>query len=322
MADATKSNKIGGKKVKLVKNTNIYPIQSIVGDANLDGVTHISLCIYRINVKPSSTPFLQYLLFKNTKGRLVFPGFNGGGISAAHEFYESIIGLKSEQKPRGFLRVGDVIHVFYQYISADAIDEPYKTERDEWWWCLMDEICNWRKVVGMDVDPSVVKLFYEKPELIYLYDTNYNKLEIPVVGYHGEPLKSLEFIYTFGVKESDIDSKYGPHYYYTTFERAFKYGDGVIRAALFMNEMKVFVNHPLDQVDNSEYAAMALKDIDRREKMRLKLRMVDYDAKWVNDYDSVYAGRAFMDNGEPFMDAPEIVVKNNSQQVMLSIHVY
>ena len=320
MADATKSNKIGGKKVKLVKNTNIYPIQSIVDThANLDGVTLISLCVYRINIKPSSSPFLQYLLFKNKRGELGFPGFNGG--SGTHEFYESIIGQKSEQKPRGFLRIDNVLYVFYQYINIGD-DEPYKTERDEWWWCLMDEMCNWRKVAGMDVDPRVVKLFYERPELIYLYDTNYNKLEIPVVGYHGEPLKSLEFIYTFGVKESDIDSKYGPHYYYTTFERAFKYGDGVIRAALFMNDMKVFVNHPLDPVDNSEYAAMTLKDIDRREKMRLKLRMVDYDAKWVDDYDSVYAGRALMDNGEPFMDAPEMVVKHHSQQVMLSIHVH
>ena len=320
MADATKSNKIGGKKVKLVKNTNIYPIQSIVDThANLDGVAHISLCVYRINIKPSSSPFLQYLLFKNKRGELGFPGFNGG--SGTHEFYESIIGQKSEQKPRGFLRIGNVLYVFYQYINIGD-DEPYKTERDEWWWCLMDEICNWRKVIDMDVDPNVVKLFYERPELIYLYDTNYNKLEIPVVGYHGESLKSLEFIYTFGVKESDIDSKYGPHYYYTTFERAFKYGDGVIRAALFMNDMKVFVNHPLDPVDNSEYAAMTLKDIDRREKMRLKLRMVDYDAKWVDDYDSVYAGRALMDNGEPFMDAPEMVVKHHSQQVMLSIHVH
>ena len=320
MADATKSNKIGGKKVKLVKNTNIYPIQSIVDThANLDGVANISLCVYRINIKPSSSPFLQYLLFKNKRGGLGFPGFNGG--SGTHEFYESIIGQKSEQKPRGFLRIDNVLYVFYQYINIGD-DEPYKTDRDEWWWCLMDEICNWRKVAGMDVDPSVVKLFYERPGLIYLYDTNYNKLEIPVVGYHGESLKSLEFIYTFGVKESDIDSKYGPHYYYTTFERAFKYGDGVIRAALFMNDMKVFVNHPLDPVDNSEYAAMTLKDIDRREKMRLKLRMVDYDAKWVDDYDSVYAGRALMDNGEPFMDAPEMVVKHHSQQVMLSIHVH
>jgi hypothetical protein len=55
--------------------------------------------------------------------------------------------------------------------------------------------------------------------------------------------------------------------------------------------------------------------------MRIKLKMVDYDATWVNDYDSVYAGRALMDNGEPLFDYPEMVVKNNSQHVVLSIHI-
>ena len=88
-----------------------------------------------------------------------------------------------------------------------------------------------------------------------------------------------------------------------------------------MNNMKVFLNHPLDSVDNSEYSATELKDIDRRDKMRQKIRLVDYNAKWTNDYDSVYSGRVLMDNGELLFNFPEFVVKNNSQQVTLSIHM-
>jgi hypothetical protein len=53
----------------------------------------------------------------------------------------------------------------------------------------------------------------------------------------------------------------------------------------------------------------------------MKLKMVDYDAKWANEYDSLYAGMALTDNGESLFHYPEMVVKNNSQQVVLSIHL-
>lgn len=81
-----------------------------------------------------------------------------------------------------------------------------------------------------------------------------------------------------------------------------------MRTALFMNNMKVFLNHPNDPIDDSEHTTMALKDIDHREKMRNMLRMVDYNAKWADDYDSVYG-------------CGKMVVKNNSQQIVLSIHI-
>ncbi len=348
--NTTKSAKIGGKKVKIVKNTNVYPIQSILSSENLDGITRMFVCIYRINIKPSSTPFLEYLLFKNKENVLVFPGFNGGKIDKAHAVYESIVGDRHSAKEnyKGMLRKNDVVYMFYQCVrpNDDLIENPYKSKKDELWWCLMDEICNWKMVLTMHVDASVVDVFYRKPELIYLYDTNFNKLETPVVGYHGTHHKLLEFIYTFGVKENDLSSMYGPYYYFTTFNRAVKYAGwhyagnkelakdlisvdkygrfdkgGVLRTALFMNNTRVFLNHPLDLVDESDYSSAALKDIERREKMRVKLKMVDYDARWVNDHDSVYAGRALMDNGEPLFDYPEFVVKNNSQQVSLSIHI-
>jgi hypothetical protein len=146
----TKSNKIGGKKVKLLKNANIYPIQSIVStieSTNLAGINHVSLCIYRINTKPSTMPFLQYLLFKNRENVMVFPGFNGGNgniLAKSSELYETIIG-DDQRHYRGVLRIDDTLHVFYQYIKAnnvDLIENPYKPKSDELWWCLMDEICN------------------------------------------------------------------------------------------------------------------------------------------------------------------------------------
>ena len=351
-----KSNKMGGKKVKIVKNTNIYPIQSILStedSVNLSGITRVCISVYRINIKPSSTPFLEYLLFKTRNNTMIFPGFNGirgDWLMSANKVYDYITGKKDASKEhyQGVLRVDNVLYVFYRFVLDDenVVENPYKTKTDELWWCLMDEICNWRMVLTMKVDTHVVDLFYRKPELIYLYDTNYNKLEVPVVGYYGTYYKLLEFIYTFGIKENDFVSMYGPYYYFTTYNRAVKYAGwyyegnkelikeqvgvddkgrfdkgGVLRAALFMNHMKAFLNHPMDPVDNSEYAAAALKDIERREKMRIKLKMVDYDATWVNDYDSVYAGRALMDNGEPLFDYPEMVVKNNSQHVVLSIHI-
>jgi len=344
---AIKSSKIGGKKVKIIKNTNVYPIQSILTSQIPNKPSRIMLCIYRINVKPSSTPFLEYLLFKNKENVMVFPEYNGGN---PHDLYESIVGENhlAIENYKGMISNQGVAYMFYQYIQPSdmILKTPYKTKSDELWWCLIDEICNWKKVLTMDVDKTVFQLFYDNPSLIYLYDTNYNKLEIPVVGYYGTYYKLLEFVYTFGVKESDINSMYGPYYYFTTFNRAVKYAGwyyegnkelikehvvtdengrfnkgGILRSAIFMNNMRVIQNHPLDEADNSEYTQELLRNIEKREKIRIKLKMVDYDGKWVNQYDSVYAGRALMDNGEPLFDYPEMVVKNNSQQVTLSIHI-
>jgi hypothetical protein len=350
-----KSNKIGGKKVKIIKNTNIYPIQSILSnDETTQGITRISLCIYRINIKPSSTPFLEYLLMKNNSDTMVFPGFLNGGnkrdwLNTAHACYNKIVGQSnaSVKHLKGMLKIDNVLYIFYHYVhtSDDWIENPYKPKSDELWWCLMDEICNWQKVLSMKVDRSVVNLFYKKPELIYLYDTNYNKLEVPIVCYYGTHYKLLEFIYTFGVKENDVTSKYGPYYYFTTYNNAFKYAGwyhdgikemknnitvdekgrldkgGILRSALFMNNVKVFLNHPLDEVDNSEFATTSLKDVDIREKMKYQLKMLDYYGKWANEYDSVYVGKVMLDNGELMFECPEMVVKNNSQQVVLSIHI-
>lgn len=306
---ATKSNKIGGKKVRITKNTNIYPIDSILdNNVNLSGIKRVSICIYRINVKPSSTPFLEYLLFKNRENIMVFPGFIGGGLDSANKLHDSITGKSSKHK--GTLRIDDTLYVFYQYIRANdgLIENPYKSKSDELWWCLMDEICNWRKVMSMPVDDRVVGLFYKYPDLIYLYDTNYNKLEVPVVGYHAVAHHNqLEFIYMFGVNESESGAIYGPYYYFTTLDKVSKSAKGVLRTALFMNNMRAFLNHPNDPIDDSEYTADALKDIEHREKMKNILRIVDYDAKWAKDYDSVYSNE-------------KMVVKNNSQQVVLSIH--
>jgi len=350
-SSSLKSSKMGGKKVKIVKNSNIYPIQSVLTSQNPTGkLPRTNLCIYRINIKPSSTPFLEYLLFKNKSDTMVFPGFNGGNIEKAHDLYESIVGEHHSaiKNYKGLIEKDGAAYMFYQYIQPTNVmlKTPYKTKSDELWWCLMDEICNWKKVLTMRVDKSVVDLFYENHELVYLYDTNYHKLEVPVVGYYGTYYKLLEFVYTFGVKESDLVSMYGPYYYFTTFNRAIKYAGwyykgnkelnrddvvvdelgrfdkgGVLRSAIFMKNTRVILNHPLDKVDNSEYTQSLLRDIDKREKMRVKLKMVDYDATWANDYDSVYAGRVLMDDGVRLFDYPEMVVKDNSQQVSLSIHV-
>lgn len=350
-----KSNKLGGKKVKIVKNTNIYPIQSILSnenDINLSGISQVSVCIYRINIKPSSTPFLEYLLFKNRENIMIFPSFSSDKkshlLQQSHELYNTIVGTDTASKQyKGLLRIDNVIHVFYHYIHTNdgLIENPYKSKSDELWWCLMDEICNWRKVLSMPVSQSVVKLFYKTPELIYLYDVNYNKIDVPIVSYYGTYYKLLEFIYTFGVKENDITSKYGPYYYFTSFYNAFKYAGwyhdgikdfknnikmdekgrmdkgGIIRMALFMNNVKVLLNHPFDEPDTSEYATAALNDINLRERMRITLKMVDYYGKWANEYDSIYVGKVELDNGEFMNEYPEMVVKNNSQQIALSIHI-
>lgn len=314
-----KSHKIAGYKVKMHVNNNIYPTD-IMLDNELESTfiaDHIYLCIYRIVVKPNTTPFLQYLLHREKHDELSFHGCNGGNLQTAHSLYDDVVGYKHLAKShyRGVHKEGGELFVFYHYIEprlnmgVDVIENPHNTN---WYWCIMDEICNWRKVGTLTVNPTVVKLFYSKSELIYLYDRKFDRLEVPVVAYNDSD--DAYTIYMFGVDYGEKNGMYGPYFYFK--QKPTKTG---VRCALFLGHMKVLLNHPRDPVDGSEIAKKMRDDIDTREQFSYKAKLVDYDGLWADNYDSLYVGRVKMDNGELFKTEPIYVVKEWSQYIPLSI---
>jgi hypothetical protein len=115
-------------------NTNIYPTDKMLTremPAAAASVDKCRICVYRIVFKQSSTPFIEYLLYKsNDDETLRFPMTHVGD---AHGFYEKYIGGDAKKQYRGNCVHDGVLHVFYHYNSTSIglIENPYKTKADD-----------------------------------------------------------------------------------------------------------------------------------------------------------------------------------------------
>jgi hypothetical protein len=179
-------------------------------------------------------------------------------------------------------------------------------------------------------------------------------LDTPCVGYHGTYYKIVPKIAMLGLNQSTYNAMMGPYYYFGTYRKAIRYagwtsdykprtfydfdtgkeitiGDregryergGIIRFALFLGNMKAFLNHPNDPEDLSDIVKERIKEHPRNKAWEMRtIRMHDHDGKWATEqgYDSVYVGKALLENGKPFMANQEFIVKNFEQQKPLSYH--
>lgn len=189
----------------------------------------------------------------------------------------------------------------------------------------------------------------------FIYDKNNKKsgiVEIPSVGYHGTYYKIIPRIASIGINPSSYNSMMGSYYYFGTYRKSIRYagwtsdykprkvningdeiiiGDregrydkgGIVRFAIFLGNMKVFLNHPLDKEDYSDLVKERIEINSKNKSWEMKtIKLHDHDGKWATEeeYDSVYIGKAKLENGKNFMNNPEFVVKKYEQQVPLTYH--
>ncbi len=140
--------------------------------------------------------FLSYLLYKYQKkydNKLVFPfsinDKNESPKAVADKLIKKFIPEKNASYPLGYIENSDGLFFFYNFAyTVDFSDAIYSS--NQLWNCLIDEICNTRKVINFPIDETVTNIFYKNSFLIYL---NYNdmNLPIPTVTYAGSSGKDL-----------------------------------------------------------------------------------------------------------------------------------
>lgn len=240
------------------------------------------------------------------------------------------------------------IFVIYEYDSIKRPIEIQKLTRDkQFWWGLIDELVNYKQLLNFKVSPIVTNLLLSNPSLLYLHNRETNEqIETPGVGYHGTLYQLLPLIINFGLKSSTLYPMMGKFFYFGTFRKAVRYAGwtstykprklkdvivaddhglyqrgGIVRFALFLGDMKAFLNNPNDPQDLSERYYMRITSNPRdKEYEDMKLKLHDHEGKWSDKYDSVYVGRARLSNGGIFMKNPEFVTKTFEQQTILSYH--
>ena len=220
---------------------------------------------------------------------------------------------------------------------------------DLYWFVLIDEILNKKKVCNLEIHPNVSNFFMKNNDFIYLRNSKQEAIEVPSVVYTGTHDKMLYFNYIFGNIALDNNSIVGSGYYFTDYTNAirqggwsknytdeFKYDEkitddvygrykkgGIVRYALFLGCNLVKLNYPNDIVDTSEVKQNKLsniEDVGKYNYEKMTLRISDYDGLWKETHDSVFLGKIELDNGELLKNTPIYVCKDFYNHVPLSYH--
>ena len=319
----------------------------------------IFICIYRVNKNTKTKvilhPFLQYLLYKYPDGKnnesntMIFPFEiykKGNALTLANDLVENILGYNLNSI--GYSNRNDGYFFFYQHEKELKIKE--KSKNDELWWCLIDEICNHRKVIQYPVHKSVYLLFYQKTKLIHLKDKNKDNIEIPIVSYYGGDKSWLPMISSLGVKRDFTNSRFGPYFFFGSFTQQtrfagwtgiykinndgtqnIKYNEkngtpdskrnqgGYVRFALFLGETPRYILYRKSDIYHWYIDYLDFDGTNKKTNKKAEKEWINY---WTTNFDSVIY------NTIPYKNMPgyfnidtHVVVKDFVQQIPLSCHL-
>jgi len=260
----------------------------------------------------------------------------------------------------GFHINGNEVSLFYNLTKCELIHHDLLAKSNFVWFGLIDEIVNQKHICNFKISESVTNFFTQNSSFCFLYNKEGEKYVTPNIAYVGKHDKFLHFTHVFGeIKTKGTTGIVGYSYYLTDYKNAIKQGGwsltgkpeysygklltinengkynkgGIVRFALFTENIKVIQNLDTDPPDESDLKRQKLNDENlenlengqngqngKNNYEHLTLRITDYDGKWMEYYDSVYISKLILSNFEVLKNAPVIVVKNHDQQVPLTYH--
>ena len=339
-----------------------------------ESVVKINICIYQINTS-CEVPFIEYLmtLSENDGNRMFeFPKFdytvskqtrvekqaekhvlkklmqNRDADAQDGEEDDNVIKFRgifkyvSHSKSRE-KEMNSGVYLFFQKYFKKPKHPPQLSKRDHAWWVVASEIANFKKVMYIDIDPTINEMFIKNPEIMRLYDCKGRLLETPTVCYFGDEFQKIKYLAFFGLLKAPVKSSFGPFYVATNFLSSMKYacythnqqpfelygGDkitigehgrykegGVLRMILFVGKMKVFLRH--GPPDNSQIS-QELAKTDKTVEKFLSLR--DSNGNWTEEYDTAYKGLHFASiDSNVAVNPVEWFFKDYNHSIVISYH--
>ena len=313
----------------------------------------IFVCCFRIinnNLKEiKKYPILQYLLFKYPSNQTsysnmcAFPFNKYDNKKSIQQTGKEIIKQIFDKTINsiGYIKNNNGVFLFYNIVYTDNINK-IKFKSDNLWWTLIDEICNFRKLMNFPIHYSVTNLFYKNKSLIYLKNAKQENIEIPSVAYYGASRELISYIYTFGIRTSN-DKKYGPYYNFTNYTEAFRTGGwtptykkrvmfrksisdengkylqgSFIRYAIFLGKNRVIL---YDNKFNNPAKLNSIKTFDTDKLIDEKNTWKD-KGKWTKKFDSIFIGKIkFKKLSGYFNYNTNYIVKTFDRFHALSIHL-
>ena len=282
-----------------------YPIHDIL-KKNINTIPNnvkINICIFRIN-KEGLNPFLEFLLYKYTKKYndiLTFP-FTRKNIIKAKKYATTIC----KNTLLGYLKYLDQYYIFCEVKEPNYNNKLLK-RNNNYWWCILDEICNQKKILNFPIHKCVSSIFIKYPKLIYLYKKQNEPYEIPTVAYQGMYYDLIPIIATLGSKNM-IYNSHGPYFYFYSYEKAPK--NAGWRQNKSHHQSKIDKHNRFDKGGIIRYA-LFLGNIKVCNEIK--------DQNWTTSYDSVYNNHYKF--GKFFLSEYEYIVKHFQQQMPISFHI-
>lgn len=339
------------KQIKLVPNYDIETyIQPITKKMNIKKNKHIFLCIYNIEASEEYLhTHLKYFLYKqpdndNKFSNLVtFPYVlytSGDPLKIAEKTIKNI--FTNDMSCKGFVEEDNNLYLFYQY-TDDIPKHPNIRSDNNYWWGLIDEICNKKEIINYPIHDSVCNLFLNNPGLIYLtvfYDNIKHKLEIPVVAYSGEYYKLINE--NFELVDRTLHSMFGPYYIFSdSFTKSLRYAcwtnnykpayfnkekitnengryikSKIVRVALFLGNSNVV------RTEDDVIMKKIINNYDNNEKKYNMKSDKKYTYKWKKNIDSLLIGKIPFKKLDGYFNYVnrDIIVKTKDRFIPLSIH--
>ena len=325
---------------KSVPDYYYYPIENLNKDfSHIKKGNTIHICLYSVTLSDYK-PFIQYLLFKHSSSDnlLSFPFFTFKGIDLESQCHKKIKEITDEDHViKGFVNQKDNTYIIVS-LPDNSCALQHLTEKSNWWFALLHEIINERKILYFPIHQSVTNLFYYNSNLLYLLDENNIPYEAPLGLYNGQHANKTNFIATFGISKYSPLASMGPYYYFATYDLACKFGSwsynfkplilddilltdndfgrykegGIVRFAIFTGKVLVLLNRDWDPKDNSPLSS------HREDKEK---RLLRHDGSWTKNYDSTCVSEITYSDDTKNQNGAKYCVKNYYQQVPLSYHL-
>ena len=303
-------------------------------------INRVFVCIYRIIDSDNiDLPFLSYLLYKMPQGKneqFIFPFKyvkNDNPSKIATKLVSEITNEKLEKK--GFIINNNDCYYFYKE-SYNNININYIKRNNELWWCIIDEICNKKKILNYKVNKYVYSIFYKYPNLIYLKDKSNEKIESPIVAFYGGPFQLIPYVSSFGLRANNT-SIFGSYYYLGSFNYSVKHGlwttnykqrnllnknisdkngkyynGGIIRYTVFLKNNRHILYRPSDPFYKYVQSLDSIKDENKHKNEK---------GEWAENCDSLSISTIKYKNLSGYFNInAQYIVRNFNQQMPLSCH--
>lgn len=338
-------------KTTTLKDKEVY--YSGVSKLNLESESTVAisetaeLCIYKVQEKKTN-PYMMFILEKNNNS-LTWPVMKNGNtipnvintIKNMNICSECIVEYKGEYTNDGKQQL------WFEY-KDDSDDIKLGKFKDKYLNCLISEIVNVKKALTFDIDKKVTRFFLQNKDFLFLKNDLGEIYEVPQVAYYGNYYKCIASSAVIGILRGENTASHGPYYYFGNYEKAMNFAfwkdnifrsikapssvggeiiankeglytrGGILRVALFTNNLTVFLNRETDLDDSSETTI----ELSKKSNLINALKKTrDVDGKWAKDYDTAIQGqqKANIDSTEHTFH-PTIVVKKFDQYYPLEYY--